>query len=1110
MNLKAICKPPCLSGCLRTKTLLVMKFFAFFMLVACLHANANGYAQKISVSGKNSSIKDVFRSIEKQTDYQFFYNERLLRQAGKINIELRDASVEQVLEACFRDLPLSYAIVQNTIIIKSRALNNLEAQNPPALTVRGRITSAGDIPVANASVMIKGTRQGTNTNANGEYVLNNVPESATLVISSIGYEPKEIAVQGQTTINIELAIAVTGLDETVVIAYGTTSKRYNTGSISSVTSETIERQPVADPLAALQGRVPGLMITPSNGLPGSSFQVRVRGENSMKQGSDPLYVVDGVPYFSTPMNMFAGANGNQSPLNSINPNDIERIDVLKDADATAIYGSRGANGVVLITTKKGKAGESKVDVSIYTGISKVSNKLDLMNTQQYLQMRRDAFELDAVDPTLTTAPDLLTWDQNAYTDWQDLLIGNSADMTEARVSFSGGNAQTRFLLSGTYRNEGTVLLGDFRYKRGGMHLNADHSSKNGKFGVNASVNITMDENNSVPTDVSQYIFLAPNYPTHNPDGSLYWFGNVQNPLAYLNRTYETNTNNLIGNTVLRYTLLPGLNIKANMGFTQTNMKQILTLPKAGFNPDTYPGSQSQFGSSTVNSYIIEPQIDYNVVAGPGRLNVLAGASWQQNTLSGQYFQGTGFSSDALLKDILSATNLSVRGVNQTQYNYQSVFGRVNYNLNEKYLLNLTFRRDGSSRFGPGKQFGNFGAVGAAWIFTNEEALANALPFLSFGKLRGSFGTTGNDQIGDYQYLDTWGSTTFPYGGLSGLNPTRVYNADYSWEINKKLEVALELGFLQDKLLFSANYYRNRSSNQLIGYTLSSQSGFTSYTANLPAKVQNSGLELTLNSTNIQTRDFTWTTSLNLSIPSNKLLEYEGLENTADANSYEVGQSIRMIKGFKFTGVNPETGIPEFLDVNKDGMVSSPHDEVILGETMPALFGGLTNQITYKKFSLDFFFQFVKQESITMDWGPLVGVPGTMNNKTVDHVNRWGSAGDVTNIPRPSATSSNAANTAYRNFFRSSDAAWGDASYIRLKNVSLTYDLSSVTQRWKLSGSSIFVQGQNLLTFTNYNGLDPEINGFDRRFVFPINPFGSVRTQAIPVLKSITVGVKLSL
>src|SRR5690606_10560829 len=287
-------------------------------------------------------------------------------------------------------------------------------------------------------------------------------------------------------------------------------------------------------------------------------------------------------------------------------------------------------------------------------------------------------------------------------------------------------------------------------------------------------------------------------------------------------------------------------------------------------------------------------------------------------------------------------------------------------------------------------------------------------------------------------------------------------------------------------------------------------GFSEYTANLPAKVENSGLEIDLNTTNIQTKDFQWNSSFNISFPKNKLLAYPGLESSSDANSYEIGQSIRMIKGFHFTGVNPQTGVATFLDVNKDGSLSEPEDYVVMGETMPQYFGGFTNSLTYKKISLDIFLQFVKQEAPTMDYGPMVGPYGTRSNRADSVLEYWQMAGQNTDIPRPSATSSNPAYQAFNNQYRYSDAAWGDASYIRLKNVAIAYDLSSVTEKWKLYGTSIYVQGQNLLTFTNYRGLDPEIQGFDRRFVYPINPFGSVKTQKLPLLRTITVGLKLSL
>ena len=1092
-----------------TQMLKVMKMTAVFLLAVSLQVSATGYSQKVTLNLEGVSIEKVFKEIKKQSGYLFFYKNEEVKKIGKVSVHVVNADVDEALSKILFSTGFGYKIVDKTIVLNETGI----PQQPVIkieIDVRGKVTDAAGVPLSGATVKVRNRKYGATTDDNGMFALSGLDENAELEISFVGYKSQVVAVNNREMITVTLTLSDEKLDEMVVIGYGKTSKRLNTGSVGSITSDAIASQPVSDPIAALQGRISGLMITSSNGLPGSSFKVRIRGENSISQGNDPLYIIDGVPFLSSPMNLFDGANGQQSPLNSISPNDIERIDVLKDADATAIYGSRGANGVVLITTKRGKAGESQVHINLNSGISKVSNRLKMLDTKQYLQLRSDAFMNDGVAPDANNAPDLVEWDQKAYTDWQDLLIGHTARLSDAQVSFSGGSAQTHFLASGNFRKETTVMPGDLAYYKGGAYISADHSSKNGRMGISASFNYTKDKNNSIPTDLTQYFYLPPNYPLYNPDGSLYWWGNLQNPLAYLERTYETNTSNLIGNSVLRYRIAEGFEIKANLGITQTIMNQVQTLPTAGFNPATYPGSSSQFGSSSVNSYIVEPQATYSLYAGPGRLNLLAGMSWQQSISDGKYLQATGYSSDALLKDLSSAATITPRNTYHRQYNYQSAFGRVNYNISQKYIINLTFRRDGSSRFGPNTQFGNFGAGGAAWLFSNENFIKRALPFLSYGKLRGSYGTTGNDQIGDYQYLDSWSPTSFPYGGMTGLSPTAIYNPDYSWETNKKLEAALELGFLKDNILFTVNYYNNRSSNQLVGYTLSPQAGFPDYIANFPAKVENSGWEFDVITSNINRKNFKWSSSINLTVPRNKLLEYPGLEASSDAASYEVGQSIRVVKGFHFTDVNPQTGLPEFSDVDKDGSISDPEDYVAIGETMPSLFGGLSNQLTYKNWHFNLFFQFVKQEAPTMDYGPMVNAFGTMNNTDISVANRWQKPGDMTIIPRASATSSNPANAAFRNYYRYSDAAWGDASYIRLKSVALSYDLSSITQKWNVQAASIYVQGQNLITITGYKGLDPEINGFDRRNVYPVNPFGSVKTAALPVLKTITMGVKLTL
>ncbi len=1088
-----------------------MKCTMLMILLGCLQLQAKVSAQQVSLQEKNADIVEVFKKIRKQTNYLFVYDLQMIKAAKKVSIDLKNVPLAQALDQCFHDQPFTYTIVDQTIIVKARPDPGPGPlpEAPANITVSGSVTDEQGNPLAGVSISVKGTAKAVQTGPDGHFQIKDLPPNSVLIFTYVGYSKQELNLNGRTSLDVQLKQANNALDEMVIVAYGKTSKRLNTGSVASITSATIANQPVTDALAALQGRVPGLVVTSTSGQPGSSYQVRIRGENSMKSGNEPLYIIDGVPFTSAPLNQFNGAGGSQSPLASISPNDIERIDILKDADATAIYGSRAANGVVLITTKKGKTGSTKLNMNVFTGISKVSNMIDMLNTDQYLALRKEAFANDNKTPDATNAPDLLLWDQKQSTNWQKFLIGHTAKLTEAQVSVSGGNTQTRFLLSSTYHHETTVMGGDLGYKRGAVLLNADHTSKDGKFNIAASVNFTSDKNNSIPTDVTQYFNLAPNYPLYDSTGKLYWFGNEQNPLAYLKRTYETKTSNLLSNVVLRYTILPGLQAKVSLGYTQMRMRQVLTLPQEAFNPVNFSGSQGQYGSSDLNSYIIEPQLEYNTDLSKGKLQVLAGTSWQEDITEGNYLLGTDYPSDALLKNMQAAKSLVSRNYNYAKYHYNSVFGRVTYNWDQKYILNGTFRRDGSSRFGPGKRFGNFGAVGAAWLFTNEKFVANNVRFLSFGKLRASYGTSGNDQIGDYQYLDTWSPTSFPYS-TTALSVTRVYNPNYNWEVNKKAEVALELGFLKDRILFTTSYYNNRSGNQLVGITLSPQSGFSSYIGNLPALVENAGWEFELNTINVKNKDWNWTSSLNITVPTNKLLRYPGLDKSADANSYIIGKSIRLVRGFQFLGIDPATGLGKYLDKNNDGSISDPLDFVMLGDLLPAWYGGFQNELSYGPFQLSLFFQYVSQEGPMIDYGPMSAGYGTMKNKDLSALQRWTKNGDNTGIPRASTTSTNAAYLDFRNNYRYSSAEWGDASFLRLKNVSLRYDLSRYTKRWKIQGCSIYVQAQNLFTITPYTGLDPEVKGFDRNYVSPVNPFGSVRPPATPVLKTFTAGIRLSI
>ncbi|MBO9152249.1 SusC/RagA family TonB-linked outer membrane protein [Chitinophaga sp. GCM10012297] len=1065
-----------------------MRLTVILMIVASLKVSAGSYAQSVSLSLRNAPLEEVFTAVKKQTGYLFFYDRDLLRSTRNVTISAQNQPLGTFLAEVFKEQPLDYSIKDKTIFIRPKPAAPASPSASVVLQeIKGSVTGEDGLALIGVSIKIKGTSTGTVTDVNGGFSINAEPGSV-LVVSFIGYETREVTVPANGPLAIRLKAAVSSLDETVVIGYGSASRRSLTSSVSSVKSKDIENSPVVDPFAAMQGRLAGVFISSSNGLPGARFNVTLRGQNSLLQSNQPLYVVDGIPYFNEPLNdnTFNSANGELSPLASINPSDIERIDVLKDADATAIYGSRAGNGVILITTKKGKAGKARVNFNVFSGASKVVNKLPMLSNSEYLEMRKEAFANDGETPTEENAPDLLLWDQQKGRDWQKELIGGTANITEAQGSVSGGTEQTRFLLSGTYTRQTTVMPNNPAYTRGASHINIDHNSADKKFNISASVNYSSIKDRSIASDLTYYYDMVPNYPVYGDDGKLYWFNTMQNPYAYIPRRSNARTNNLIANSVIRYTVLPGLNAKVNLGYTNTNLDQVQVYPNIVFNPQSSPGSMTYFGNTDASSWLVEPQLEYTRTVAKGELQVLAGATWQQNLREGNRINATNFSSDALLENMQAAGNLVSTSI-YSLYRYTSAFGRVTYNWDEKYVINGSFRRDGSTRFGPGNRFGNFGAIGAAWIFSNEPFIKGN-NVLSFGKLRGSWGTVGSDNIGTNDYLDSWSPVGFIYDGIAGIAPSRLANNDYKWEESRKSEVALELGFLQDRILFNTNYYYNVTGNQLIDFALTPQVGFEALRANFDALVQNSGWEFELNTVNVRKKDFTWNSSFNLTINKNKLKKFDGIENSSYKDQYVVGESLTIQKGYEFLRVNPDDGVAEFRDLDGDGDISEFTDYVILGQYMPKYYGGLQNSLRYKNLELDFLFQFVNQEGPGINYGYESNPYGVLANKDRSALNRWRKKGDITNYPRATTTGADVG----WDLYRLSTAVWGDASYIRLKNVSLRYDLTAYARALKLSRLVVYANAQNLLTFTDYEGLDPETQGF-----------------RMPPLKNITAGIQLT-
>ncbi len=1045
---------------------------------------AAAYAQTITLTERNVPLSQALKHIEQQSGYTFLYNTQMVQAARPVTLTLRQATLAEALSQVFAGQPLTYAIEDKSIIIKQKPAGRAAVAAP--VQVIGIVRDENGEPIPGVTVRVKSadarTAPSTATDANGQYNLTVASPDAVLIFSYVGYEPQEIPLNGQTSIEVKLRRGVSKLDDVVVVAYGTTTQRENTGAVGTIDAKTIAQQPVSNPMEALQGRLAGVLVTPATGFGGSTLNVQIRGQNSLLGGNQPLYVVDGVPYAANGLNSFAafGAFAPQgsydSPLNSINPADIASIDVLKDADATAIYGSRGANGVVLITTKKAKAGQGKLDVNVYTGAGQATRFINQLNTEQYLAMRREAFANDGITPTAGNAPDLVTFDQQRYTDWQKTLIGGTAPVTDAQASYTAGTTLTRMAITGGFRRQGSIYLGDYFSNRYNGRLAINQASANGRLHLDASMGYVHTSNRQAAQDFTTLITLPPNYNPYNADGTLNFVAGLTNPYAIALRGITNTSRNLLGDVALSYTILPGLAAKVSAGLNRLTMDQFSPRPAASVSPfDGAVKASAEIANAATTTYLAEPQLTYNRTVGVGDLQVLAGGTFQQTASEQLYVAATDYVSDAVLENLTAASTKTYYVDDAFTYRYQSVFGRLNYNYKGRYIVNGTFRRDGSSKFGPDNRWGNFGAGGAAWLFSGEEFVKNNLPVLSYGKLRASYGITGNDLgTGYYDYLATFQSTgRAAYGSLLGLTPSRLSNANFRWENVKKLDLAIELGFLKDRILLTADYYRSISDNQLVGYAVPSQTGFSSVTANFPAVVLNRGFEFSLNTTNVQTGQFTWTSAATLTVPTNKLLEFPNLAGSFYGSRYLLGESTSLTRFYPYTGIDPATGLASGTYVSPTGQfANNPALSTEIRTTgYPKFYGGLQNSLSYKGFSLDFFLQFTKQTAKSyVPQGP----PGqSMSNWTTDALRRWQKPGDVTDIPKATASFGPAYST-YFNYTNSPDV-FGDASFIRLKTLALGYALPAATvQSWHLQGLRVYVQGQNLFTLTRYNGFDPEV------------------------------------
>lgn len=967
-----------------------------------------------------------------------------------------------------------------------------------SLQIAGKVTSASDgSPIAGATVWAPWSEQKAVTDRDGLYRIATVLTDS-LIFKCIGYQTKVVVGVTETEVNVMMLPDTNMLEEVVLNAgYYSTTRKVSTGSIARVDGRVIAQQPVSNPIATLAGRVAGLEVSQLSGTPGGNFNVRIRGIGSIGNGNEPLYIINGIPYTSTPLSSdrtssaVYGGRGS-SPLNALNPQDIVSIEVLKDADATSIYGSRGANGVILITTKTGEGGPVRIGLTARGSVNNVEKRLDLLSASQYLGMRREAFRNDGMVPDRYSAPDLLLWDTLRSTDWQKELIGGNASASDVQLSIEGGTGKTRFLMSGGYRTETTVFPGDHSDRRISSSMALNHTSADGRLEIGWNVNLSGGGSNLPGRDLSSVVINLPPVapPIHGDDGGLNWAEDTWiNPLSYLLQEYRADSRNLITGLHADYRILRRLRIGTRVGYTDLAMKSHVTTPLRS-QPILYRQflqNYTNFGDNGFSNLLVEPQMNWDSESRIGKFQLLAGGTLlMQNSTFLNHF-GNGYAQEGLMKSLSQAASIMVTNDLYNQYRYLAAYGRINYNYEDRYIINITGRRDGSSRFAPENRYRSFGAVGVAWNFAGERIFETIRQVVSRGKIRGSYGLTGNDQLGDYLYMNTYRSAGI-YQGIRSLEPYQIYNPELEWESNRKLEIALETGFFRDRIALNLNWYRNRSANQLVNYPLPANVGFASMNLNIPAGIENSGLEVELGGRVLRSGRLQWRSDLNISVPRNRLLDFPNLELSSYASQYVVGKPMTIAMLYGFVGVDSETGEIMIRDRNGDGAIS------VADKTVPRFsgryfHGGWNNSFSFGDFSVDLFLHFSKQDGQTFMSTYMVQ-PGGMSNQPVSVMDRWRKSGDEGDFPKFSSQPT----AAYANWLLS-DAGNGDVSFLRLKNVAVNYRLPPTwTKNLGLQQLVIFFQGQNLWTLTRYKGLDAE---------FPNDFF-------LPALRSFTGGVRLTI
>jgi TonB-linked SusC/RagA family outer membrane protein len=1152
-------------GLLPPKIILAMKITTFLMMIVLVHASAAGYSQ-ISLNEKNASLEKVLKSINKQTGYSFFYDIKDVKNV-KVDIQVNNASLDQVLSICFKELPLSFKVIQNNVVLKEKdesLLSKIIDMVSLPVTVNGTVADETG-PLSGVTVSVKGSTRATTTNDKGEFSLK-VNENDILVFTYVGYKNQEVIVKNITSFNIKLEKDVAGLDQVVVVGYGTTTKKDLTGAVSTIAAADIQDIPFGTVDNAMAGKAAGVEVTKTDGSPGGAVRIRIRGSSSLLGGNDPLYVVDGVPVevqsnyinpgydvTSPAGNNVTGAGGvtaglstafvnGLNSLGGLNPDDIESITILKDASSTAIYGSKAANGVVIITTKKGKKDMKPVITASYYSTVTSPVTPQVLNASQYRTLLTEAAQNDADGreaagvalPANTNAilNDPSAFFGNANTNWIKEVTRTTVS-NDAELAVQGGSNSSKYFSAISYNSTPGVVDGtDYQRISGKINMENDISSKF-KFVTNIILGYTNQDIGDGAYD--QALIARPDYSPYDANGNYTDFSQVgasyqgfKNPVALLSATNNAKTVSLLGSLSGIYDITHDLKFQSSVSLNMQDYNQRNYLPSY-IDIGSYYGDVSNSGgigsnsNSRLTNWFLENTLTYTKALDKNnKIDILAGQSYETDKTSYFSATGTGYPNDNVLTSLSSAVSpLIIKGDDPTQpQSYLlSFYVRANYSLMDKYLFTFTGRTDGSSKFGPDNKFGYFPSGAIAWRISQEDFLKN-ITWINDIKFRGSYGLTGNQNIGNQMYRTLY--SPYSYAGSSALIPTQLGDQSLRWESTREADAGLDISLFGDRLSATVDYYNKQSNDDLLNIPVAPSSSYSSILTNAVG-IKNTGVEVTVQGDVIRTSNFKWTAGFNVTWANSmvtKLNSNADLTQIGDLTGLEYGNTtliqgkpLGLITGYTVTGIiktkaqldayNKQLGFlgpiifpyenigdPMFkLDPN----TGFPENSVI-ADAAPKYYGGITQGFTYKKFDLQFYFTF--SEGGKLLWGDHVS--------SVEFVGA--SNANVAMLNRYTPTNTNAVDPRLilnDGFYYESNLDVFNSSYLKLRTLTLNYhfDKTGWMQKAGMKSAELFMSATNLFTITKYPGNDPETSD-DAYSVsggyFDVSNYPTVRTFSLGI------------